>query len=64
MVKALILSIAILSLTGCVTTGGSFCDLAKPMRPSQATIEAMSDAEVEAMLLHNRTLETQCGVKP
>jgi len=62
--KALIL-IAVLALTACtMTRGGNFCDLSKPIRPSQAVFEAMSEREIDAMLVHNRTGEKLCGWQP
>lgn len=51
-------------LAACVTTGGTFCDIAKPTRPSEATIAAMSNAEVDAALAHNRKGQALCGWKP
>ena len=61
MVKVLILAIA---LAGCTTTKGSFCQISDPIRPSQATIDVMLDAEVAAVLAHNEKLTRLCGVKP
>ena len=34
--------LALLALTACTTTKGSFCEIAKPMRPSAAAIDAMT----------------------
>lgn len=42
------------ALTACVTPKGTFCDIARPIRLSAEVIAAMSDAEVEAALAHNR----------
>jgi uncharacterized lipoprotein YajG len=61
--KTLIL-LACLALAGCQTAKGSFCSVAKPIRPSKETIAAMTDAEVAAILSHNRKLQKLCGVKP
>ena len=64
MVKVLILSLALLA-AGCSTTArGSFCQVAEPFRPSQATIAAMTDAEVAAALAHNRKGQKLCGWRP
>jgi hypothetical protein len=52
-------------LAACTTTpSGSFCDIAKPLRPSASTIDAMTDAEVAAMLAHNRKGAALCKWKP
>lgn len=50
-------------VTACTTTGGSFCDISKPIRLSPATIAQMSDAEVENVLAHNEKGEKLCGWK-
>ena len=63
MVKALMLAGA-LALAGCTTTGGSFCDIAKPIRVTEQTIAAMTDAEVEAALTHNEQGRALCGWQP
>jgi len=63
MVKiALVLSL--LALTACQTTGGSFCGVAKAIRPSKETIATLTDAEVAAILAHNRKLQKLCDIKP
>ncbi len=54
----------LLLLTGCLSTGGSFCATSKPFRPSQATISAMSDQEVADMLAFNLKGKKLCGWKP
>lgn len=54
----------IIVLAGCQTASGDWCDIAKPLRLSPATVDAMTDAEVAAMLAHNKKLERLCGVKP
>lgn len=59
--KVLILASAIW-LVGCQTVpSGSFCQIAKPIRPSSATIDALSDAEVKALLSHNLKGAKLCG---
>ncbi len=63
MVKILTLA-ALLALAGCQTTKGSYCALADAQRPSNATIDAMSDAEVERALIELEKLRRLCGVKP
>lgn len=54
---------ALLALSACQTTSGSFCDIARPQRPSVAEIEAMSDARVADVLAHNRKGQKLCGWK-
>lgn len=56
--------IAIVALAGCATTGGTFCDIAKPIRLSDATIDAMTDTEVAAALAHNERGRRLCNWKP
>lgn len=62
MVKIATLAV-LLFLAACQTTGGTFCDIAKPQRLSEATIAAMSDQEVEDALAHNLKGEKLCGWK-
>lgn len=63
MVKTLTLA-TLLALVACQTTGGSFCDIAKPLRPSKETVAALTDAEVAALLAHNRKGQKLCGWRP
>jgi len=61
MVKVLMLSLA---LAGCTTTGGSFCAVEHPIRPTQAEVAVLSDASVNAILAHNEKGQRLCGWKP
>jgi len=54
----------LIALTACQTGGGSFCAIAKPMRPSHQAIAAMSDQEVNEILAHDRKGQKLCGWKP
>lgn len=63
MVKGLILA-ALMALTGCQTVGGSFCAIAKPIRPSIGTIATMTDMEVRDLLAHNAKGQKLCGWLP
>lgn len=63
MVKALTLA-TLLALTACTTPSGSWCDIARPQRPSQAEIDAMSDARVAEVLAWNRKGVKLCGWRP
>lgn len=61
----LILIAALGIMVGCASVpSGSFCTIAKPQRPSQAEIDAMTDARVAEVLAHNRKLQELCGVRP
>jgi hypothetical protein len=61
--KALIL--ALLLLVACKTTGsGSFCDIAKPIRPTPEQVDQLTDAQVKELLAHNRKGAALCGWKP
>jgi hypothetical protein len=62
MVRTLILA-GLIALAGCTTTKGSFCAIASPQRPSAAAVDAMTDAQVKALLAHNRTGQKLCGWK-
>lgn len=61
--KALIFA-ALLALSACQHGGGGFCDIARPMRPSEAALAAMTPAEVADMLGHNETGQRLCGWRP
>lgn len=61
--KAVVLA-ALLVLGGCQTSGGTFCDIARPIRLSEATVDAMTDAEVAAALAHNEKGRKLCGWRP
>lgn len=63
MVKVLTLA-ALLALAACTTVKGDFCALAKPQRPSQAEIAAMSDARAAEVLAHNRLGQRLCRWAP
>ena len=60
---ALLLPIGILLLASCKTTG-SFCDIAKPIRPTAEQIEEMTDAQVADLLAHNEKGRALCRWRP
>jgi hypothetical protein len=62
MVKVLTLA-GLIALAGCTTTGGSFCSVEHPIRPTKAEVAALSDASVAAILAHNRKGAKLCGWK-
>jgi hypothetical protein len=61
--KGLIIA-ALIALAGCTTTKGSFCDIARPLRPSAAAIDVMTDAQVKDLVAHNRKGAKLCGWRP
>lgn len=63
MVRALFLA-SMLALAACQTPGGTFCDIASPIRLTDATIDAMTDEEVKDALAHNARGAALCGWKP
>lgn len=63
MAKVLILALAI-ALAGCQTTKGTFCAVSSPIRISSKAVDALSDAEVAAVLAHNEKGAALCGWKP
>jgi hypothetical protein len=52
---------SLLFLSACQSTGGSFCAIENPIRPTQAEIAVMGDATVAAILAHNLTGKKLCG---
>lgn len=63
MVKILVLA-ALVALAGCQTAKGSFCAISHPIRLSQKTIAALSDAEVAQVLAFNKKGQRLCHWKP
>lgn len=55
--------LALLALSACQTASGSFCQIARPQRPSAEEIAAMSDARVAEVLAQNRKGQKLCGWK-
>lgn len=58
--KVIALSMLI-ALAGCQTTKGNFCSIAKPIRPSHAQVEKMTDAQVKELLAYLKKGERLCG---
>lgn len=57
--------LALVALVACTTTPkGTFCQISDPIRLSPAAVAALSDAEVETILAHNRKGARLCGWKP
>lgn len=52
--------LTMLALAGCTTAKGSFC-LGGPQRPSSATVDAMTDAEVANALARLEAGRKLCG---
>lgn len=61
MVKIIALS---LLLAGCTTSGGSFCAVEHPIRPTKAEVVTLSGASVAAILAHNEKGQALCGWRP
>ncbi|PBB75221.1 hypothetical protein CK227_10540 [Mesorhizobium sp. WSM4308] len=63
MVKVLTLALLLVA-AGCTTTGGSFCAVEHPIRPTKAEVATLSDASVAAILAHDEKGATLCGWRP
>lgn len=61
MVARSLMLACLLAIAACTTTKGSFCEIAKPVRLGSAAIDALSDAEVKAILAHNQKGARLCG---
>jgi hypothetical protein len=61
--RALIVA-AFLILAGCVTPGGTFCDIAKPIRLTDEQVDKLSDAQAAEFLAHNLKGQKLCGWVP
>lgn len=59
-----VLFLALFVLVACQHAGGSFCSIAKPIRPTKETVSVLTDAEVAAILSHNKKGSKLCGWKP
>ncbi|WP_027162320.1 hypothetical protein [Mesorhizobium sp. WSM1293] len=64
MVKILTLAAVLALGAGCTTTGGSFCKVEHPIRPTKAEVAMLSDASVAAILAHDRKGQQLCGWRP
>lgn len=53
-----------IALAGCQTTGGTFCDIARPIRLTDAQVDALTDAQAAEFLAFNRKGQKLCGWKP
>ncbi|TPM34504.1 hypothetical protein [Mesorhizobium sp. B2-3-5] len=62
--KGLMLVPVLAVMAGCTTVKVGFCAVSSPLRLSASTVDALSDAEVRALLAHNRKGEKLCGWKP
>lgn len=59
-----IVIIMTMMLAACRTSGGTFCDIAEPIRLSEATIAVMTDAEIAKALAHNEKGAALCSWRP
>ncbi len=64
MVARLTFALLLLTLAGCQTTGGDFCAVSRPIRPTRAEVATMSDATVADVLAHNRKGAALCRWVP
>ncbi|BCG72352.1 hypothetical protein MesoLj113a_35100 [Mesorhizobium sp. 113-1-2] len=62
--KGLMFVSVMAAMVGCTTVKGGFCAVSSPLGLSAAAVDALSDAEVKALLAHNRKGEKLCGWKP
>lgn len=62
--SAAALFVALFLLAGCQTVKSSHCAAFDAIRPSQAQIDVMTDAEVERTLIELEKFRRICGVKP
>lgn len=60
----LLLAAFLAGMTACTTAKGSFCDIARAIRFTDAAVDALSDQEVASVLAHNRKGAALCGWKP
>jgi hypothetical protein len=61
--KGLMLALLV-ALAGCTTASGGFCTVSSPLRLSANAVDGLSDAEVRALLTHNRKGQKLCGWRP
>lgn len=62
MIKISALMLSALLLAACSATGGNFCDMASPIRPSSQ--DQLSEGTASQVLAHNRTGAGRCGWRP
>lgn len=51
-------------LTGCQSTGGSYCQISNVIRPEVRDVEVISDSLAVQLTAHNEKMERLCGAKP
>lgn len=54
----------LLALAACQTPKGGFCSIAEPIRLAADQVDHLTDAEVKALLSHNRKGQRLCGWNP
>jgi hypothetical protein len=62
--RATLAALCLTALVSCNTTKSSHCTAFEAIRPSQAQIDVMTDAEVERALVELEKFRRICGVKP
>ena len=62
--RATLTGLCLIFLVSCNTTKSGHCAAFDAIRPSQAQIDVMTDAEVERTLVELEKFRRICGVKP
>lgn len=56
------MTLIVVSLSGCATVGGNYCDVARAVRPS--VDDKMTEETKRQILRENEKLAAICGVRP
>lgn len=62
--RLILAAFIVAGLTACQTVKSSHCTAFDAIRPSQAQIDVMTDAEVERALVELEKFRRICGVRP
>lgn len=60
----LMLLVVTLGMAACQSSGGTFCAISKPIRPTQSEIATMSDQSIAQVLAYNERGQRLCGWRP
>lgn len=64
LIGATLAALSLIFLVSCTTTKSSHCTAFDAIRPSQAQIDVMTDAEVERALVELEKFRRICGERP
>lgn len=64
MSKLLAIAALAIALSGCVTSVGDFCKIAKPIRTPREAVDLLPEPELDRQLAHNRYGAKHCGWTP